>query len=61
MNPGLRLAALIFHANFGNQMQQILLPLGLAVAGGCLVLAANGTGAWSVDARRAPHSKGVTS
>ena len=55
------LAALIFHANFGDQMQQILLPSDLAVAGGFLVLAANGGGAWSVDARRAAHSKGVTS
>jgi len=51
-------AAAIFHANFGNQMQQILLLSDLAVAGGFLVLAAKGAGAWSVDARRARKSNG---
>jgi putative oxidoreductase len=52
------LAAAIFHANFADQMQQILLLSDLAVAGGFLVLAANGAGAWSLDARR---TKGVMS
>ena len=47
------LAALIFHANFADAMQQINFLKNLAMAGGFLVLAANGAGAWSVDARRA--------
>ena len=52
------LAAAIFHANFADQMQQILFLSDVAVAGGFLLLAANGAGAWSLDARR---TKGVTS
>lgn len=47
------LAALIFHANFADAMQQINFLKNLAIAGGFLILAANGAGAWSVDARRA--------
>jgi putative oxidoreductase len=46
-------AALLFHANFGDAMQQINFMKNLAIAGGFLILAANGAGAWSVDARRA--------
>ena len=52
------LAAAIFHANFADQMQQILFLSDIAVAGGFLLLAANGAGAWSVDARRARKSNG---
>ena len=47
------LAAPMFHANFADQMQQIMLLKNFAIAGGFLLLAANGAGAWSVDARRA--------
>jgi putative oxidoreductase len=47
------LTALMFHANFADQMQQIMLLKNFAIAGGFLLLAANGAGAWSVDARRA--------
>ena len=46
------LSALIFHANFGDQMQSILFMKNMAMAGGFLLLLAGGAGAWSVDARR---------
>lgn len=45
-------AGLIFHADFGDQMQTIMLMKNLGIAGGFLVLAAHGAGAWSLDARR---------
>lgn len=45
--------ALLFHANFGDAMQQINFMKNFAIAGGFLILAAHGAGAWSVDARRA--------
>lgn len=54
------LAAAIFHANFADPMQQVMFLKNLAIAGGFLLLAANGAGAWSVDTRRARHSKGGT-
>jgi len=46
------LAALLFHANFADATQQIMFLKNLAITGGFLMLAANGAGAWSVDARR---------
>jgi putative oxidoreductase len=46
------LSALIFHANFGDQMQSILFLKNMAMAGGFLFLVAGGAGAWSLDARR---------
>jgi putative oxidoreductase len=45
------LSALIFHADFGDQMQSILFMKNLAMAGGLLILVANGAGSWSIDAR----------
>jgi putative oxidoreductase len=47
------LAALLFHANLVDQMQQIMFLKNFAIAGGFLLLAANGASAWSMDARRA--------
>jgi putative oxidoreductase len=47
------LAAVLFHANFGDQMQQILFMKNLAMAGGFLFLVAHGAGALSLDARLA--------
>jgi putative oxidoreductase len=46
------ISALIFHANFGDQMQSILFMKNLAMAGGFLFLVAGGAGAWSLDAWR---------
>jgi putative oxidoreductase len=45
-------SALIFHANFGDQMQSINFMKNMAMAGGFLFLVAGGPGAWSLDARR---------
>jgi putative oxidoreductase len=47
------LTALLFHANFGDQMQQIMFLKNVAIAGAFLLIAAHGAGAWSLDARRA--------
>ena len=47
------LAAALFHANFGDQMQQIMFMKNLAIAGGFLYLVAHGAGGLSLDARRA--------
>ncbi|MDO9381921.1 MAG: DoxX family protein [Hyphomicrobiaceae bacterium] len=41
-------AALIFHTNFADQMQAVAFMKNLAIAGGLLLLFANGPGAWAV-------------
>lgn len=41
-------AALLFHANFADQMQAAAFMKNLALAGGLLLLFANGPGAWAV-------------
>jgi len=46
------LSALLFHLA-PDQMQQLMFLKNLAIAGGLLVLAARGAGAWSLDARNA--------
>ena len=46
------LAALLFHAGSSDQVQQIMFLKNVAIAGGFLLLVANGAGAWSLDARR---------
>lgn len=53
------LSALLFHANFADQTQQILFMKNFAMAGGFLFLVAHGAGAYSIDAWRA--RKGATS
>ena len=45
------ISAVIFHANFGDQMQMILFMKNIAIAGGFLFLVANGPGAFAVDNR----------
>ncbi len=47
------LAALIFHNNFADQMQMINFLKNVSIAGGLLLLVANGAGALSVDRRLA--------
>ncbi len=45
------LSALIFHSNFGDQMQFITFMKNLGLAGGFLFLVANGPGALAFDTR----------
>jgi putative oxidoreductase len=45
------LSAYFFHFDFGNQAQAIQFMKNVAIAGGFLVLAGSGPGAWSVDGR----------
>jgi putative oxidoreductase len=43
--------AVIFHSNFGDQMQMILFLKNLAIAGGFLLLASSGATTFAVDKR----------
>lgn len=45
-------SALVAHTGWADQMQMISFLKNLAIAGGFLVLASSGAGAYSVDARR---------
>jgi putative oxidoreductase len=45
-------AAAIFHNNFGDQTQMIMFMKNIAIAGGFLLLAVHGAGAYSLDNRR---------
>ena len=47
------LAALVFHRNFGDQIQTIMFLKNVAISGGFLLLVANGAGRLSVDRRAA--------
>jgi len=51
-------AAAIFHNNFAEQMQMIMFMKNIAIAGGFLLLAIHGAGAYSLDNRR--HISHVT-
>lgn len=44
-------AGAIFHANFADDVQMVLFLKNLALAGGLLVLFANGPGAWAINDR----------
>ena len=44
-------SAVLFHANFGDQMQMILFLKNVSIAGGFLMLTAFGPGALSIDSR----------
>jgi putative oxidoreductase len=45
------LTAIIFHNDFGNQIQMTMFLKNLSIAGGFLLLAANGSGPLSIDRR----------
>lgn len=45
-------SAVLFHANFGDQMQMIMFMKNLALAGGFLMIVALGAGPYSLDNRR---------
>ena len=47
------LTALIFHSNLGDQMQMVMFLKNLSITGAFLMLAANGSGRYSIDARNA--------
>ena len=44
-------SGVLFHADFGDQMQTIMFMKNLALAGGFLVLFASGPGSWALDNR----------
>lgn len=44
-------SAVIFHSNLADQVQSIMFMKNIGLAGGFLLLAANGPGAWSLDAK----------
>ena len=46
------LSGIIFHADASDQMQMIMLMKNLALAGGFLMIVANGAGAFSLDNRK---------
>ncbi len=43
------LAAIIFHSNFGDQMQMILFTKNLAISGAFLLLFVHGPGQWAIN------------
>lgn len=45
-------SAVIFHANFADQIQMILFMKNIAIAGGLLFLVAGVTHDWSIDGKR---------
>ena len=47
------LTALLFHRNFGDQIQMIMFLKNVSIAGGLLLLVANGAGPLSLDRRGA--------
>ncbi len=46
-------SGVMFHGNVADPMQFILLMKNVAMAGGFLIVAIHGAGAWSLDAKRA--------
>jgi len=46
------IAAIIFHSNLADQMQMIMFMKNFAIAGGLLLLAEHGAGAYSLDNRK---------
>ncbi|NND57829.1 MAG: DoxX family protein [Xanthomonadales bacterium] len=46
------LSAVIFHANFGDQMQMLMFLKNLGIAGGFLMIVSLGAGPFSIDNRK---------
>ena len=46
------ISALIFHSDFSNQVEMIMFMKNFAIAGGFLILVANGAGNYSLDNRK---------
>ena len=53
-------SAVIFHNNFGDQTQMVMFMKNFAIAGGFLLLAEQGAGAFSVDNLRASAKVAVS-
>ena len=53
-------AAAIFHNNFADQTQMILFMKNIAIAGGFVLLAIHGAGAYSLDNRRSTEQLAVS-
>ena len=53
-------AAAIFHNNFADQTQMILFMKNIAIAGGFVLLAIHGAGAYSLDNRRSTTQLAVS-
>jgi putative oxidoreductase len=55
------LTAIIFHSSFGDQIQMIMFFKNVSIAGGFLLLVANGSGPLSIDHRRdgARHGRSI--
>jgi len=47
------LTGVLFHSNFADQMQMVMFLKNLAITGAFLILAINGAGPYSLDARKA--------
>lgn len=47
------LSALLFHTNFSDETQTIMLMKNIAIAGGFLMIVAHGAGAYALDNRNA--------
>jgi len=53
-------SAAIFHNNFGDQTQMIMFMKNIAIAGGFLLLAVHGAGAYSLDNRHSTSKLAVS-
>lgn len=53
-------AAAIFHHDFADQTQMILFMKNISIAGGLLLLAVHGAGAYSIDNRRSTITSSVS-
>lgn len=50
------MTAVVFHHDFGDQMQMTMFLKNVSIAGAFLILAANGAGRFSLDARARPRN-----